>query len=215
MSKIFSAVAVLSLVTLVYAEGPVVGSGNTVTESRDVGAFQAIDFRISGDLEVTIGEQKPVSIETDDNIAPLILTEVKDGTLTIWADKSFSTKNEPDVRITIPDLSALSVHGSADARVKGLDNEALAVSAHGSADVRLWGKTKNLVLTLHGSADVDAFELSSQQAVVTINGSADAKIAVDESLVATVHGSGDLTYTGSPRVVSTVHGSGSVRKNKS
>ncbi len=215
MLKVMFAAAVLSLVTWVYAGEAVDGSESKLTDSREVGAFHAIDLRISCDLEVKIGEQTALTIDADDDIAALILTEVKDGTLTIWAEESFTTKNDPDIRITLPDLKALVVQGSSDARVKGLDNEALAVSAHGSADVHLYGKTKNLVLTLAGSADVHAFELDSQQAVVTIKGSADAKIAVAESLVATVSGSGDLTYTGSPRVISTVSGSGSVRKHKS
>jgi len=215
MSKLFSAVAVLCLITAAGAEEPIVGSGEVVTASRDLGAFRAIDFRIPGDLEVTIGEQQPLTIKADENIAPLIKTEIKDGTLTISADKPFTTKHDPAVRITVPDLTALAIRGSGDARVRGLDNKTLAVSAAGSADVRLSGKTKSLTLTLDGSADADAFALAAQQAVVTINGSADAKVDVATSLVATVQGSGDLTYTGSPHVVSTVHGSGTVQKKKS
>jgi len=215
MKKVVFVAVILSVVASVYAGDSIVGSGNAVTESRALTAFHAVEFHIPGNLTVTIGEQKPVSINTDDNIAPLIKTEIKDGTLTVRADQPFTTKNGPDVQITIPDLTALVVHGSADAQVKGLDNEALAVSAHGSTDVHLYGKTKSLVLTLHGSAEVHAFELGAQQAVVTINGSADAKIAVDESLVATIHGTGGLTYTGSPRVISTVHGGGAVQKHKS
>jgi len=215
MKKVVFVAVILSVVASVYAGDSVVGSGNIVTDERTVGAFDAIDLRVPCDLEVTIGEQKPITITTDDNIAPLIQAEIKDGTLRIWAEKQYTTKNEPEVKITIPDLKALTIHGSSDVRVSGLDNDALAVTAHGSADLNLFGKTKSLTLVLHGSADAHAFDLTAKQAVVTVDGSADARITVADSLVATINGSGDLTYAGSPKVISTVHGSGTVQKRKS
>jgi len=215
MQRILTAVIVAVIASKVFAIGPIEGSGNAITDERTLGAFDAIDLQVPCDLEVTIGDQKPVAINADDNIVPLIRTEIKDGTLKIWADKQYRTKNELDVKITIPNLKAMTIHGSSDVRVSGLDNEAFALTAHGSADLKLFGKTENLALVLHGSADANAYDLVAKQAVVTVDGSADAKVTVADSLVATINGSGDLTYAGSPKVISTVHGSGSVQKRKS
>src|SRR6185436_12331942 len=54
------------------------GSGNRKTEKRELKSFNAIDT--TGAYEINITCQKPASfeIEADDNILPLIKTEVRD-----------------------------------------------------------------------------------------------------------------------------------------
>ena len=61
--------------------GGIHGSGVRKTEKRDLGPFTAIET--SGAFEVNVICQKPASfeIEADDNILPLVETEVRGGVL--------------------------------------------------------------------------------------------------------------------------------------
>jgi putative autotransporter adhesin-like protein len=67
--------------------GKVSGSGNVITETRDVRDFSSID--VSGIFKVEATAQKDfrVEVQTDDNLLPFITTEVRDGVLHIEAEK--------------------------------------------------------------------------------------------------------------------------------
>jgi len=77
---ILLAVLVVTFAGCKFGRG-IAGSGNRKTEKRDLKSFNAIDT--SGAYDVKITCQKPASfeIEADDNILPLIKTEVRDGVL--------------------------------------------------------------------------------------------------------------------------------------
>src|SRR5690242_3992270 len=77
----------------------IAGSGNRKSEKRDVKSFNAIDT--SGAYEVNVTCQKPASveIEADDNILPLIKTEVRDGTLFVSSEQEFHSSKSPTLRI--------------------------------------------------------------------------------------------------------------------
>jgi hypothetical protein len=188
------------------------GSGTKATETREVEGIQGIDLRIPADLRVTIGEPGPLTIEADDNILPLIKTEVRDGTLIISSDREYLTKDAPDIQLTLADLSTLSVSGGGDVWVNGLDNKALSVSATGAPEVRLAGSTDSLVLTATGAADVFAYDLATRKATATLVGAADVELSVAEELIATLTGGCDLHYKGDPEVTKTIIGGGDIKQ---
>src|SRR2546430_17296206 len=72
------------------------GSGVRKIEKRDLPAFNAIET--SGAFEVNVDCQKPASfeIEADDNILPLVETEVREGVLRIRTTKSYSSNEGID-----------------------------------------------------------------------------------------------------------------------
>ena len=114
MTRTLTTLAALFIFSPVFAQdkGVVVGSGNTTTETRKLAEFDAIDLRISGDAHVTIGKQTPFEITGDDNILPLIKTEVHERRLVISAERNFKTKHSPDLKITVANLDAASIAGS-------------------------------------------------------------------------------------------------------
>lgn len=188
----------------------VVGSGIEASQSREVVGVRAIEIHIAGNVHVEIGEPTSLEIVADDNILPLIKTEVKKGSLVISATGQFRTKHQPVIKITVANLEAVAVFGSGDVDIKGLDNESLSVAIDGSGDVRPAGQTVSLTVSISGSGDVLARQLEARDASVTINGSGDAKVSVAKSLNVVIQGSGDVKYTGAPEVRSVINGSGSV-----
>src|SRR5439155_730241 len=89
----------------------VTGSGKLASESRSVAAFTAIDIEGSADVVLTQDATQSVRVEADDNIVPIITTEVKNGKLTISTSKSVTTKNKMTVYISIPTVTALGIDG--------------------------------------------------------------------------------------------------------
>src|SRR5436190_17544197 len=79
----------------------IAGSGNRKTEKRELKSFNSIDT--SGAYEINITCQKPASfeIEADDNILPLIKTEVRDGTLFVSNTQEYHSSKSTTLRITM------------------------------------------------------------------------------------------------------------------
>ena len=89
MKRIAIVLPLASLLLVLYGchIGGVRGSGVRKTEKRDLPSFTAIET--IGAFEVQVNCQKPASfeIEADDNILPLIQTEVRNGVLRVSSTK--------------------------------------------------------------------------------------------------------------------------------
>jgi len=233
MTRILTGLAVLLVLSPVFAQkqDTVVGSGKITTETRKLAEFDEIDLRIRGNAYISIGKPTPLEITGDDNILPLIKTEVHERRLVISADHNFKTKQAPNLKITVANLEAASIAGSGDMHISGVDNqslslnvrgsgdlrfegktESLAVNVAGSGDVRLTGKAEQLTAKIAGSGDIHGFDLAAASATVSIKGSGDAKVNVTGALSIQIRGSGDVHYKGNPTVSKQVRGSGDVKR---
>jgi hypothetical protein len=211
------------------------GSGHIKTEARAVGHFNGVALALPGKVELRIGATEGVTIETDDNLLPLIETVIENGTLKIQPAKRNIDLDTRHMKVVVQarsiDNLALGGSGSIDAdalrgskvmidiggsgniNVKGIDTDALSVTLGGSGDLKVGGgAARKLSLSIAGSGDVDMGRLQSTDASVNIAGSGDARVAVRNQLNVTIAGSGDVEYYGDPRVSKTVIGSGTARK---
>ena len=204
-------------VSLPAAGGPkdkVVGSGHEITESRQLAEFDAVELRIAGDLHITIGKPTPLQVEADDNIMPLITTEVVKKRLIISADKPFSTKHSPDFKITVKSLKLVRIDGAGDVTIAKLNNDTFTAEINGAGDLRLSGETDRFELSINGAGDVFAFKLAAQQADISINGAGDVRVSAAESLNIAIEGAGDVSYMGDPTVHKSILGAGDVHRVK-
>jgi hypothetical protein len=189
----------------------IVGSGKRASAVRTVGAFRGIALNSSVDLEFRTGPTQRVELIGDDNLVPLITTTVRDGSLTIDTGKArFTTHNPLRAVITAPSLEGLSIRGSGDATLEGLDAKSFGVAIRGSGDVCLRGRVGSLGVSVDGSGDIQAQDLAAASAAIQLNGSGDITVKATESVAASINGSGDVRVLGKPKsVVKTVNGSGS------
>ncbi len=208
------------------------GSGNLITENRDITDFDFIECNIGADIDVRKGDTYSVTVTIDDNLMDNIRTEVSGGTLEIWAEEGFRSKDGCRIDITVTSLEGMEVSGSGDIKIADLredefefdlsgsgdvmiigDFERLEVDLSGSGDIELVGTSATADLSISGSGDIDAREMHCDTADVRIAGSGDVKVYVRQSLYGRVSGSGDIDYWGNPKDVSSkVHGSGSIQK---
>ena len=179
MRRWWVAAAVLSM-TLA-ACGPS-GSGNIVSDDRDVGAFDSIE--VSGGIALRLivdpSAVASVTVNYDDNIIDLIMTEVDGTTLQIESKGSYNIIGGEDryVEVIVPMLLGLTASGGADAIGEGaLDG--LDVNASGGANV-------DFALLPVGDMTLDA------------SGGANVVVNVNDAITGSASGGADVVVQGDP-----------------
>ncbi len=191
------------------------GSGDIVTQTRDLGEFTRIESSGSFDIYVYVGQKQEVKVTFDDNLIDIVETKVHGKTLDIFCDESFRSRRDCRIEIHIPELKAVKISGSGDVEIYELNGDVFEYQVSGSGDMRAEGKIGELEIKVSGSGDVDTRDLEAQDAYVRVSGSGDVKVFASESLTGRVSGSGDIQYYGDPQHVSRhVSGSGSIRKKR-
>jgi uncharacterized protein YfiM (DUF2279 family) len=176
------------------------GSGNVVSEKRNVADFKAIEVGGVFEVEVVAQKEFSVEIEADDNLLPLISTEVDGrGTLEIKSEKRFSSKNTIRVRISAPDIENLDVSGASKISLSNLKNDSLHVDASGASKIKIEGETQNLTIELSGASRVEAEKLKSVNTTVDASGASRADVFASGDLKADLSGASSVNYSGNPQ----------------
>jgi hypothetical protein len=187
------------------------GSGRIKQESRTLAPFSRVHINLAADVTVTKGASPTSTLTADDNILPLITTQVGGGVLTISNSKSFASNTQVLVRITVPSLSRLVVDGAGDVSLNGVDEKTLELVTRGSGGLRARGRVDALTARLEGAGDMGLFELQTRSAEVLLNGSGTIQVSASETFSGAIEGSGDILVRGHPRMVrSVVNGAGSI-----
>ncbi len=214
------------------------GDGNTVTEKRNVGTYDGIGLAGWFDLYLVSGSEGEITLEGESNLLEYIVTEVKNGKLTIKVEKGYNLKPsswEDGIKITVPveSINSVALSGSGDivgkttlkadnfkTAMSGSGDITLDIEAHtidakmsGSGDITLSGNTTNFEATISGSGDIRAYDLEADHVDATVSGSADIKVTANKVLKARVSGSGDISYKGNPTKLDTKSsGSGDISR---
>jgi hypothetical protein len=187
------------------------GSGVAATQSRELGAFHAVDFAGSNMVTVRLGSKQTVTVRADDNLIDRVTTRVVAGTLVIANRGSFTTESPMSVAVTVPSLKASTLSGSGIVNLENVKASQLTVSLSGSGVIRASGTANRLDVRLGGSGDAQLGGLVARDAQATVNGSGRIVVNATNRLHAAVAGNGAIVYTGSPTLVTTdVTGSGAV-----
>ncbi|MGI4022142.1 MAG: head GIN domain-containing protein [Janthinobacterium lividum] len=205
-------------------------------QDRKLSGFRAVASTGSFDVVLRQGGSESVKVEADAEVINDIVTEVKNGTLTI---RSKNTRNWSNMwnnrKITIyvvaKDLNSVSLSGSGDLKIENQFNanklelrlsgsgdfrgavnvKTLEASISGSGDFSISGKADESTVSISGSGDYHGSDLMTKSTAIRVSGSGDATIYASENVEASVSGSGDVHYSGHPKNVSKVaHGSGDI-----
>ena len=191
------------------------GSGNRQKQKRDIASFNSISY--NGAFDVDILCQQPISleIEGDDNILPLIGTEVSNNVLHIKSLRNYSVSEPIKLRISVPNLEGIAVNGAGKIEVSGMKNEKFEIDANGAPTIRVSGETKLIDIDTNGAGKIDTHKLRASKAVVDSKGVSKVDVQAMDQLDVTVSGPSHVTYEGNPVVNKTVNGPGSVEKKTS
>ena len=210
------------------------GNGIVTTESRSVeGDFDEIRVSRGIDVYLTQTGNDAISVEADENLHEIIMTEVEDGVLKIYADENISRSKAQKVMVSFDNVSkikatsgsdvvsdttitadelTLETSSGADMR---LDVEANTVdcSSSSGSDMKLSGKTDKLYAEASSGSDIKAGSLEAVSSQVKASSGADITVNTSKELTAKASSGGDIKYYGNPEKVNKTDGvSGSVRK---
>jgi hypothetical protein len=201
--------------------GKRLGSGTIVTEERTVGDFDSIYVRGEGTIYLTQGEEVSAVVETDDNIIDRVYTKVKDNTLDLsYASGPLGLNLRPTkgyiYHITVVDLAAITVKGSADVWADQVDADTVALEMIGSGQIvfdtltadeasaevtgegqiSLAGAAVTQHVTVTGSGIFNGQNFEGQHVDVRSKGSTQITVWATESLDVSLEGKGDVQYYG-------------------
>ncbi len=127
------------------------GSGNVVTEERDIGEFTGL--KVSSGIDVVIRQGKEISLklEADDNLHEAIITEVDGNTLKIYTRKNIRKARSKKVFLVYEDLNTIRISSAGDARVYATEEFNLRSSSAGSIYYKGDGRVVNSHTSSAGS----------------------------------------------------------------
>jgi len=193
--------------------GGVKGSGNATTEKRNVAAFDSVDVSGVFQVEIVAGKDFSVEVQADDNIVPLVTTEVQGNTLHIGLEKKVDSRSGLIVRISAPDIKKIESSGVSKINAAGIKNDAFAIDLSGASKLTVSGETAKFKVDLSGAGKVDAENLKAVDADVDASGACSVSLNVSGSLKTEASGASHITYTGDPTSVDN-HQSGAGRVSK-
>jgi hypothetical protein len=222
----------LHVVLFGHSRERVEGSGNVVDDERSVPGFSRLDVNGPIRVRVKAADANRVVVRADDNIAPLIETDVRDRTLVIGLrpGSSFRTRSRIEVQVQAKAMQGVTLRGAGDIRVDRVDAQvfeatlqgsgdinvgelhagAVAVSISGNGDLRAKGDAGTLGVVIDGNGDLHFADLVAKTVAVSIRGNGDARVHAVEELQVSISGSGDVRYRGAPKITKAISGSGAV-----
>ena len=177
------------------------GSGNVRTEKRDVAGFSSVDVSGVFQVEIVTGNNYSVEVQADDNILPLIQTNVDGDTLRIEMGDKVSTRSDMIVRITAPNIKRVETTGAAKLTASGISNDSFAINTTGASKVKLSGQTAKLDIDVTGASSVDAEQLTAATADIQATGASKINVNVSEALHSEASGASKIVYSGDPKTV--------------
>lgn len=212
------------------------GNGNVTTSERELkGSFNQIDVSRGLDVVLTQGSYEQVSVEADENLQDIIVTEVEGNVLKITTTENIASSASKTVYVSFDDLvkidasSGSSVSSKNTLNTEDLDLETssgsdlnLALQAShlncdssSGSNLRLSGKATSVVARASSGSGISASDLSTESADVKATSGANISINTSKKLTASANSGGNISYYGNPEIVNNNESvSGSIRSRQ-
>ncbi|MBN2521583.1 MAG: DUF2807 domain-containing protein [Bacteroidales bacterium] len=211
------------------------GRGEMITEERDVRSFVEIDSRIAADIYITQDEGHYLTIEAQENILDILITDVigdrlildysrdrveHDGIniyVTMETLEKIKISGAGDVEVEDPiicDLLELEVDGAGDMYFNSVVANEIYVTLSGAGNFEFAGPdiVEYMDIELSGVGHIDAYDLQVEKVVINSSGTGDCKLNVIDELDIQISGVGSVFYKGDPEVTSSISGLGTIKQ---
>ena len=213
------------------------GSGNVVTQTRELDDFQKIEVDYPAQVIVVQGDETSVKIEAEDNFIDGLQTRVQNETLRIFYRVEDGDRVRPTkvvkVTVTVKELTDVNFGGAGDLTLEGIQSDELNLDVSGAGNLKLndidakelsidmsgagnisaSGEADALKMVISGFGNFNGKDLQVMTADVNLSGAGSATLWVEDRLEAGISGAGSINYYGSPEVTRRVSGVGSVGKS--
>lgn len=213
-TSLLAPLLVIALLALAGCGSGVRGSGTVKTETRSVSGFTNVSLTGIGTLNIRQTGTESLSITAEDNLLPLLTSDVSNGTLTLGIKQGQSIAPTKNIvyTLTVKTLNGLSISGASNVNIQGLSTNALSVTISGLAQVSVSGRAQSQTVRLSGAGAYQGRNLQTATTQLSVSGAGNATISASQTLDVTISGAGNVTYYGSPQVTQSISGAGKVIK---
>ena len=210
------------------------GNGNVENVDRNISSdFTEIEVSRGLDVYLTQSDAVGLRVEADENLHDIIMTEVENNVLKIYADENINFAAERTVHVNFENISKISATSGSDVfstntiRVNDLelvttsgadmeldiDVDVADCRSTSGSDLRVSGTTNKLYAEATSGSDIKAGSLKANICEARATSGADITVNSSQELYAKATSGGDIKYYGNPEKVTKKDGvSGSVRK---
>lgn len=212
----------------------VTGNGNVTTVERDLTTdFNEIKVSRGLDVYLTQSNDLSLSVEADENLHDIIMTEVENGVLKIYATENIRRSSSKKIMVSFKDVSNIKATSGSDVYSENtfaVDNLELSTTSGADmeidvnakyvnckstsgSDLKITGKTDKLDAEATSGSDLKAGDLIAKVSNVKVTSGADITVNTSKELTAKASSGGDIKYYGNPEKVNKKEGaSGNIRK---
>lgn len=200
------------------------GNGKITSQNREVSNIKGIDVSGGFVVELTQGSNEGVRLEAEENLIDNIKTEVRNGILHIYNDRSISTSKGMKAYVTLKELEKIDISGgvkvvgnstfaspslklemSGGSSIKlAVETKEIKADMSGASKVELIGKAGVLLMDMSGASKLNASELEARQVKIQASGASNVKVFAQEELDIVASGASAVYYKGSPSITSNV-----------
>lgn len=215
---------------------PIIGSGNVISENRELSTISSISIEGQASVKTEMGAVQSVSILTDDNIIHEIETVMENEKLVIRNKNNQFFLPTDGIQITVvlttqlndisisgtsqfswvdanpirtPDIT-LQISGTGDMHLSHTGTS-MNLSISGSGTVDIHGSSQNATVMISGSGTYDADDYATVSTSMNISGTGSAYIFASGFLDCIISGTGSIYYYGTPAISTVRSGTGSVQ----
>lgn len=205
------------------------GNGNVVMETRTVNAsFSKIKASEGLSVYLTQGSSEGITVEADENLQELIITEVIDGVLKIHCKEQIGKASSKKVNVNFKSVSGItstsgsSVHATnvittdnlklksssgSSMRVKVNTNDLTCDSSSGSS-LKVSGNTISLTAEASSGSTIKAGDLKAESSEASASSGANLTVNTSKALIAKASSGASVKYYGNPEMLDTDKSSG-------
>ena len=210
------------------------GNGNVVTADRNISSdFNQIKVSQGLDLYITQSNDVSLSIEADENLHDLIMTDVENNILRIYSSENIKRASSKKIMLNINDISSikatsgsniystntikeddLELASTSGANIKlDVKTQTLDCRSTSGSNIILRGSTNTLIAAATSGSNVKAEQLKAETSEVKATSGANISIKTSKERTARATSGGDVRYSGNPKKVNkSDSSSGSVRQ---
>ena len=223
-----TAVLLLFLSTSCLVNG-IKGNGNVITQSRIISS-DFTEIKVSQGIEVslTMGKETSLSLEADENLHDLIITEVEDGVLNIYSEDNIWKSTSRKIYLTAKEIDKIKASSGAEVisenTIRADDFEVnlssgssvrlmlnvsdLSCDTSSGSSARLKGVAGNFIANSSSGSNIKAKELAVKTCNADVSSGASIKVNVSDDLDAEASSGGNIKYIGNPKTVNKNSSSG-------
>ncbi len=216
-----SVIILLFFSTSCMLEG-VKGNRNVIIQDRTITSdFDAISVSHGIEVHLTMGNDIALSLEADENLHDLIITEVEDGELRIYSEKNIWSAKSKKIYLTASEIIKIkATSGSNVISENTISADELEIRTSSGADVRLMvdvsdltcntssgsgaslkGATGSFNASSSSGSNIRAKELIAKSCNADVSSGANISVHVTNKLDANASSGGGIKYLGNPQNV--------------